>query len=160
MNRRCQSESQKRGGNCFNLWTRSHDKRTWVCIGSFIPEDISVSQCSEWIQLKTLLFEFPARISMENPYQMLQHHLTNTQGAKKRPLIVYFVFISVSVALWETNMCEIRTNPPRKTWKYPIKEWFGVELVWIQSALQLDNGDCMAYCMDMHAVCYPLSLSV
>lgn len=57
---------------------------------------------------------------------MLQHHLRNTQGVKKRPLIVYFVFISVSVALWETNICEIRTNPPRKTWKYPIKD----DLVW------------------------------
>lgn len=60
---------------------------------------------------------------------MLEHHLRNTQGVKKRPLIVYFVFISASVALCETNICEIRTNPPRETWKYPIKDdsvwnWF------------------------------------
>lgn len=66
MKRLCQSwhrESQNRG-NYFSLCWRSHDQATGVCIQSFLPEDISVSQSSEWIQLKTPLFESPARISM------------------------------------------------------------------------------------------------
>lgn len=56
------------------------DGRVCVCVVSML----TVLQ-SDWIQLKTSLFEFPARVWKWNPGQMFQRRSTqNTQGVKKK----------------------------------------------------------------------------
>lgn len=92
----------------------------------------ALQQCSDWIQLKqkqkTLLFEFPARISMWNPCQMFQRHTKNTQGVKKRPQTVYFLFFflvsGISAVWWGANIVQDENESTTKKWKMFFKDFF------------------------------------
>lgn len=72
---------------------------------------ILVSQASEWIQLKTLLFESPARVSMyksmpDVPASLEEH--TRCQGKRSG----CFCFISAYFSsLWETQKHDLEINP-------------------------------------------------
>lgn len=130
--------------NYFNLWNRSHDKATRVSIGWFLPEDFSVSQASEWIQLKTILFESPARISMykstPDVTAPLEEH-TRCQGKSWDYLICFYQHIfglmrnSVQSRLIQQKICY------RGIFFFYVVEW-----------------ECIIRCV--HGVCYPLSLTV
>lgn len=154
------TQESKRKKPIFNLWKRSHDKATWVCIRRSLPEDISVSQASEWIQLKTPLFESPARIStyksMPDVTAALQEH-TRCQGESSDCLICFYKRIfEQHICLPSKLIRQKQTENMLSRNISPLKRDFFFFFFNIGDfAVELGS---VIYCM--HAVCYPLSLTV